>query len=107
MNSKEDNVSEHIKHLEKLLSILKADNKEPEWYERKPFKRTLCWVSNINYNPTKRDIIRLITDYREDLNLPFRTRNGCGCDYRYAVPISTNDLLEHSLEHQMEQENEQ
>ncbi len=104
MNSKKDNLSEHIKHLEKLLSKLKADNKEPEWYERKPFKRTLCWVSNININPTKRDIIRLITDYREELDHPFRRRTGYGNGYRFAVPIPTNNLLEYSLEYQMEQE---
>ncbi len=104
MNSKNDNLSEHIKHLEKLLSKLKADNKEPEWYERKPFKRTLCWVSNINKIPTKGDIIKLVIGYHEGLECPFRITDGYSGNYKYAVPIPTNNLLEYSLEYQMEQE---
>ncbi len=104
MNSKEDNVSEHIKHLEKLLSILKA--KEHKWYEREPFQNTMCWVSNTNKSPTEEYTMILITGYREDLNHHFRIRNGYGRGFKYAVPISAKYLLEHSLEHQMEQENE-
>ncbi len=103
MSSKKD-TQECINHLEKLLSILKADNKEPEWYERKPFKRTLCWVSNINKTPTKGDIIKLIIGYQEDLKCPFRITDGYSGNYKYAVPIPTNNLLKYSLEHQMGQD---
>ncbi len=105
MSNKEDNTPECIKHLEKLLSILKAkeaDNKEPEWYERKPFKKTICWVNDNVENFAKGGKLQLIVDYDKDLDMPFRVGSDYG--HRYAVPIPTNNLLEYSLEHQMEQE---
>ncbi len=103
MSNKKNNTPECIIHLETLLSILKADNKEPEWYEREPFRETLCWVSNVNKIPTKGDIIKLIIGYQEGLKCPFRITDGYSGNYKYAVPMPTNALLEYSLEYQMKQ----
>ncbi len=108
MSSKKDleNVisvlEDRIDALESIYSILEKE--QPEWYKREPFQNTMCWVSNTHKNPIEVGIIRLITGYDETSSFPFRISNCYISNYKYAVPISTNDLLEYSLEHQMEQE---
>ncbi len=77
------------------------NSKKPEWCEKEPFKKTLCWVSDINKKPTEGGIMIIVIDYDETSTFPFRLRRGTG--YKYAVPLTNKELLGVILE---DQENE-
>ncbi|MCP3676004.1 MAG: hypothetical protein GY829_16275 [Gammaproteobacteria bacterium] len=86
-----DDLKEHPKWLlpfypRLTLHKMEADSKKPEWYERKPFKRTLCWVSNTSENTAKDGVIRLVTGYDGHLENPFCVGGGY---WRYAIPTPT------------------
>ncbi len=115
------NKKDSIKHLESTILILndkmealeatiseqKAimaavyNKNHSEWYEKMPFRETLCWVSNSTENPAKDGVIRLVTGYDGHLENPFCVGGGY---WRYATPTPTKKLLEYSFE---EQEHEQ
>ncbi len=87
MSSKKDNV---INYLENALSILKA--KEPKWYEREPFQKTVCWVSDVHKNPKEDGKIIIIKDYDETSSFPFRSENSI-VGYTYAVPLTNSEKI--------------
>ncbi len=82
--------------LESIYSILEKE--QPEWYERKPFQNTMCWVSTTNKNPTKGDRMRIITGYHKDFLDPFCSIDGK--TWKYAVPLTNEELLEYSVKEQ-------
>ncbi len=89
MSSKKDNV---INYLENALSILKAKNiDEPKWYEREPFQKTICWVSDESKNPKEDGTMEIITDYDETALYSFRLNSTIG--YKYAEPLANSEEI--------------
>ncbi len=79
--------------LESIYSILEKE--QPEWYERKPFQNTMCWVST-NKSPTKTHRMKIITGYHKGFLDPFCSIDGK--TWKYAVPLTNEELLEYSVE---------
>ncbi len=101
MNSKKDHVSQYIKFLETTISTLtdtissllkdRAEERPAKWYEKMPFEKTLCWVSNTHKNPAEGYTIRVITCYHKGYKYPFYS--GDDETWRYAVPLTNEEML--------------
>ncbi len=111
MNSKKDHVSQYIKFLETTISTLtdtissllkdraETDSDERptrvsssfQWYEKIPFEKTLCWVSNTHKNPVEGYTMRVITCYHKGYKYPFYS--GDDETWRYAVPLTNEEML--------------
>ncbi len=70
-------------------------SKELKWYKRKPFKATLCWVSNTNKNPTKGHPMKTITNYHNRSRYPFRLGGGQG--WKYAIPLTEEEIVKYTV----------
>ncbi len=98
-----DDLKEHPKWLlpfypRLTLHKMEADSKKPEWYERKPFQKVLCWVSDDFKIPTEKDSngTRLIIEYDKNRKYPFKTADDSF--WRYATPLTTEEKLKYSHE---------
>ncbi len=61
------------------------NEKRAKWYKRKPFKSTLCWVSDFAEKPTEKNGLRkVITGY--DKNRKFRFESN-RLYWKYVTPI--------------------
>ncbi len=89
--------------LESIHSTLEKE--QPKWYERKPFKKTLCWVSDVDKKVTDERIMRVIAGYHKGYKYPFCFTDGIiyMSGYKYAVPLTKEEVLKFIVE---EQENE-
>ncbi len=77
------------------------NSKKPEWCEKEPFKKTLCWVSDYVEKPTEGEMIEIIIGY-DNVNsvFPFLFKNGrmiCTLGYKYAIPLTKEEVLRYSL----------
>ncbi len=102
MSSKKD-ILEYIKRLDDALENIHLiiEKEQPKWYERKPFKNTLCWVSDNVEKPTKKEgIIAIIEDYDETSTFPFLFQNGTiyAEGYKYAAPLTKKEVHKLTLE---------
>ncbi len=97
------NIFEYVHYLENTISELKAKNiNKPEWYLRVPFKKTFCKVSNHNYSydePQQNYRVHLVENYEgSSIYNSFRLGNGTG--WKYAIPLTKEEVLKYTLEEQ-------
>ncbi len=107
-------MDEYTHNMRNIISAQKAKNKiKSKWYKRVPFQKVLCWGSNDIETPVEKGSIVVIIGYNADNEYPFESNEK---QWKYTLPMTakeivkyallftTEDLLEYSLEHQMEQE---
>ncbi len=82
-----------------LLNLFKTNNltfKEPEWYKKVPFEKTLCWVSDYVEKPAEGDKLRPIKGYAKGSSYPFCLGKNAG--YKYATPLTKKEMIKLILE---------
>ncbi len=94
-------MDEYIHNMRNIISAQKAKNKiKSEWYKRVPFKKTLCWVNDINKNPAEGGVMVVVKNYRRGSLYPFRFGGSTSVGYKYATPLTKEEVLRFIVEEQ-------